>query len=157
MKNNYPAFGGSFELCHYTQLLNDLIKKNKIKPSRAKAKVTYQDPCFLGRYNNIYDEPRQILQSIPGIELVEMERNRRDAFCCGGGSGNFVTDLLAGSTDSPARVRAREAYETGAATLAVACPSCLTMLTDAVKAEDLDDKLAVKDISQILKELLSAK
>jgi len=157
MKNNYPAFGGNFEVYHYTQILNDLIKKNKIKPSRAKAKVTYQDPCFLGRYNNIYDEPRQILQSIPGIELVEMERNRRDAFCCGGGSGNFVTDLLAGSADSPARVRAREAYETGADTLAVACPSCLTMLTDAVKAEDLDDKLAVKDISQILKELLSAK
>ena len=157
MKNIYPASGGNFEVYHYTQILNDLINKNKIKPSRAKAKVTYHDPCFLGRYNNIYDEPRQILQSIPGIKLVEMERNRRDAFCCGGGSGNFVTDLLAGSADSPARVRAREAYETGADTLAVACPSCLTMLTDAVKAENLDDKLAVKDISQILKELLSAK
>jgi Fe-S oxidoreductase len=157
MKNIYPALGGNFEVYHYTQILNDLIKKNKIKPSRAKAKVTYQDPCFLGRYNNIYDEPRLILQSIPGIKLVEMERNRRDAFCCGGGSGNFVTDLLAGSVDSPARIRAREAYETGADTLAVACPSCLTMLTDAVKAEDLDDKLAVKDISQILKELLSVK
>mgnify|MGYP000617584985 CR=1 FL=1 len=156
MKNNYPAFGGSFELYHYTQLLNDLIKKNKIKPSRAKVKVTFQDPCFLGRYNNIYDEPRHILQSIPGIELIEMERNKRDAFCCGGGSGNFVTDFLAGGADSPARIRTREAYETGANTLAVACPSCLTMLTDAVKAEDLDDKLAVKDISQILTELLSA-
>ena len=156
MKNNYPASGGNFEVYHYTQILSDLIRKNKIKPSRAKAKVTYQDPCFLGRYNNIYDEPRQILQNIPGIELVEMERNRRDAFCCGGGSGNFVTDLLAGSADSPARIRAREAYETGADTLAVACPSCLTMLTDAVKAEDLDDKLAVNDISQILKQFLPA-
>jgi len=156
MKNIYPSLGGNFEVYHYTQILNDLIKKNKIKPSRTEAKVTYQDPCFLGRYNNIYDEPRQILQSIPGLKLVEMERNRRDAFCCGGGSGNFVTDLLAGSADSPARVRVREAYETGADTLAVACPSCLTMLTDAVKAEDLDDKLAVKDISQISKELLPA-
>ena len=159
MKNNYPAFGGSFELYHYTQLLSDLIENNKIRLSQAhvEVKLTYHDPCFLGRYNNIYDEPRQILQSIPGIELVEMERNRRDAFCCGGGSGNFVTDLLAGSADSPARVRAREAYETGADTLAVACPSCLTMLTDAVKAEDLDDKLAVKDISQILREPMSVK
>jgi len=157
IKNNYPASGGNFEVYHYTQILSDLIQGKKIKPSRAKAKVTYQDPCFLGRYNNIYDEPRQILQNIPGIELVEMERNRRDAFCCGGGSGNFVTDLLAGSVDSPARVRAREAYETGADTLAVACPSCLAMLTDAVKAEDLDDKLVVKDISQILKELLPAR
>jgi len=157
MKNLYPASGGSFKVYHYTQILSDLLKKNKIKPSRAQAKVTYHDPCFLGRYNNIYDEPRQILQSIPGIKLVEMERNRRDAFCCGGGSGNFVTDLLAGSADSPARVRAREAYETGADTLAVACPSCLTMLTDAVKAENLDGKLVVKDISQVLKESLSAK
>ena len=157
MKNNYPAFGGSFELYHYTQLLNDLIKKNKIRLSQARNEVrlTYHDPCFLGRYNNIYGEPRQILQSIPGFKLVDMERNRRDAFCCGGGSGNFITDHLAGSVDSPARVRAREAYETEADTLAVACPSCLTMLTDAVKAENLEDKLAVKDISQIVKELLS--
>ncbi len=85
-----------------------------------------------------------------------MERNKRDAFCCGGGSGNFVNDLLAGSVDSPARIRVREACETGADTLAVACPSCLTMLTDAVKAEDLDDKLTVKDISQILKKSLPA-
>jgi Fe-S oxidoreductase len=95
------------------------------------------------------------LQSVPGVELVEMERNRKDAFCCGGGSGNFVTDLLAGSADSPARIRAREACDTGADTLAVACPSCLTMLTDAVKAENLDDKLVVRDISQILKEALA--
>jgi Fe-S oxidoreductase len=157
MKNNYPTFGASFEVYHYTQLLNDLIKKNRVKPSRNKAKVTYQDPCFLGRYNGIYDEPRQILQSIPGLELVEMDRNKKDAFCCGGGSGNFIMDLLAGGEDSPARVRIREAYATGADTLAVACPSCLTMLTDAVKAEDLDGKLAVKDVSQIVKESLTAK
>lgn len=159
MKSNYPGFGGRFELYHYTQLLDALIKNNQIKLSGAHVdiKVTYHDPCFLGRYNNIYEEPRQILRSIPGVELVEMERNRKDAFCCGGGSGNFVTDFLAGSKDSPARIRVREAYETGADTLAVACPSCLTMLTDAVKAENLDDKLAVKDVSQILKESLSAK
>jgi Fe-S oxidoreductase len=154
MKNNYPAFGGSFEVYHYTQLLSDLVKKNRIKLSRSKAKVTYQDPCFLGRYNKIYDEPRQVLQSIPGVELVEMERNRKDAFCCGGGSGNFVMDLLAGDKDSPARVRIREAYATGADTLAVACPSCMTMFTDAVKTEDLDGKLTVKDISQIVRESL---
>jgi Fe-S oxidoreductase len=156
MKNAYPAMGRNLEVFHYTQILNDLAKKSEIKPSKARKRVTYQDPCFLGRYNNIYDEPRQILQSIGGVEMVEMERNRKDAFCCGGGSGNFVTDLLAGNADSPARVRAREAHETGADTLAVACPSCLTMLTDAVKAENLDNKLAVKDISQILKEVLSA-
>jgi Fe-S oxidoreductase len=157
MKNRYSALGGSFEVYHYTQLLYDLINKNKVKLNRNKAKVTYQDPCFLGRYNKIYDEPRQILRSIPGVELVEMEKNRADAFCCGGGSGNFVMDLLAGGEESPARIRVREAYETGASILAVACPSCLTMFTDAVKTEDLDGKLAVKDISQIVKESLPAK
>jgi len=154
IKNNYPQLGGSFEVYHYTQFLGDLLEKNKIKPSRNKAKVTYHDPCFLGRYNKIYDEPRQILQSIPGIELVEMGRNRVDSFCCGGGSGNFIMDLLAGGEDSPARIRVREAYATGADTLAVACPSCMTMFTDAIKSEDLDEKLAVKDIAQILSESL---
>jgi Fe-S oxidoreductase len=152
MKNHYPALGASFEVCHYTQLLADLIKENKLKFSQNKVKITYQDPCFLGRYNKIYEEPRQILRSIPGLELVEMEKNRADSFCCGGGSGNFIMDLLAGGEDSPARVRVREAYVTGADTLAVACPSCLTMFTDAVKSEDLDGKLTVKDISQIVKE-----
>ena len=157
MKNSYPAFAASFEVYHYTQVLDDLIEDNGPKLSPAGSRITYQDPCFLGRYNNVYDEPRRILRSIPGLELVEMERNRRDAFCCGGGSGNFITDLLAGSPDSPARVRVREAYDTGADTLAVACPGCLTMLTDAVKAENLDDKLAVKDISQVLRESLPAR
>jgi len=157
MKNNYPKFGADFEVYHYAQLLDDLIKKNKIRPSQNQAKVTYQDPCFLGRYNKIYDEPRQILQAIPGIELVEMERNREDSFCCGGGSGNFVTDLLAGGEESPGRVRVREACETGADTLAVACPSCMTMFTDAVKEEGLEDKLTVKDVSEIVKESLLLK
>ncbi len=157
MKNRYPALGASFEVSHYTQLLNDLIKAGKLKLSPVKAKVTYQDPCFLGRYNNVYEEPRQILGSIPGLELVEMEKNRADAFCCGGGSGNFIMDMLAGGEESPARARVREAYATGADTLAVACPSCLVMFTDAVKAEDLEGKLAVKDISQIVRESLLAK
>ena len=154
MKNIYPDSGESLKVYHYTQVLNSLARDKKLKFSGNKAKVTYQDPCFLGRYNQIYDEPRQVLQSIPGIELVEMKRNRKDSFCCGGGSGNFIMDLLAGSEDSPGRVRVREAYETGAATLAVACPSCLTIFTDAAKTEDLDTKLAVKDISQIVKESL---
>ncbi len=157
MKNNYLKFGADFEVYHYTQLLYDLAKKNTIKFSQNQAKVTYQDPCFLGRYNKIYDEPRQILQGIPGIELVEMERNREDSFCCGGGSGNFVMDLLAGGEESPGRVRVREAYETGADTLAVACPSCMIMFMDAAKEEGLEDRLTIKDVSQIVKESLLLK
>jgi len=155
IKNNYPLVSNTyFEVYHYTQLLRGLLRENKIKPSNNDTKVTYHDPCFLGRYNQIYDEPREILQSIPGIELVEMERSRENSFCCGGGSGNFVTDLLGGSEESPSRVRVREAYETGADILAVACPSCMTMLQDAIKVEDLEGKLTVKDVSQVVAESL---
>lgn len=155
MKNNYPALGSDFQVYHYTELLAELAQRKKIKFSPSNLRVTYQDPCFLGRYNNIYDEPRVALQSIPGLELIEMERNKRDAFCCGGGSGNFVMDLLAGGEDSPARIRVREAFATGADTLAVACPGCMTMLTDATKTENMETRLAIKDVSQILKESLA--
>ncbi len=153
MKNDYPRFDSSFEVHHYTQLLRDLITQGKLNFSGGlNARVTYHDPCFLGRWNGEYDTPRQILNSIPGIELIEMEKNKTGALCCGGGGGNFYTDFLAGSDSSPARIRAREAYATGASILAVACPNCMTMLEDAVKAEGLEGKLAVKDTSEIVAE-----
>ena len=150
MKNSYPLLGGYFELYHYTQLLCRLLREGRLKPSPGRAKVTYHDPCFLGRYNRVYDEPREVLRAIPGLELVEMGRSRENSFCCGGGSGNFVTDLLSGSRDSPARLRVREAHKTGADILAVACPGCLTMLQDAVKVENLEGKVAVRDVSQVV-------
>lgn len=151
MKNKYPRYG-AFEVFHYTEVLLKIIQEAKLKLSELNVKVTYHDPCFLGRYNNIYEVPRKILKKIPGIKLVEMDRNRENSFCCGGGSGNFVMDLLGGSEESPSRIRVREAYETGAEILVVACPSCLTMLEDAVKNEGLEKELFVKDISELLKE-----
>jgi Fe-S oxidoreductase len=153
LKNSYS---NEFEVFHYTQLLRDLIKSGKLDVSKGfKAKVTYHDPCFLGRYNNEYDAPREILTAIPGIELIEMERNRENSFCCGGGGGNFYTDVLGSGKDSPSRIRVREAYDTGANILAVACPICMMMLEDAVKTEGLEDELIIKDISQIVEESLS--
>jgi len=151
MKNKYPRFG-DFEVFHYTQLLSEMIQQGKIELSELKVKVTYHDPCFLGRYNGVYDVPREILKSIPGIELTEMERTRENSFCCGGGSGNFVTDLLGGSEENPSRIRVREAHETGAEILVVACPSCMMMLDDAVKDEGLEGELTVKDIAELVKE-----
>jgi len=151
MKNKYPRFG-DLEVFHYTQLLSALIQKGKIELSEFKAKVTYHDPCFLGRYNGVYDVPREILRSMPGIQLIEMDRNRQDSFCCGGGSGNFVIDLLGRSEESPSRTRVREAHETGAEILVVACPSCMTMLDDAVKDEGLEGELTVRDIAELVKE-----
>ena len=151
MKKKYPRFG-DFEVFHYTQLLSEMIQQGKIELSELKVKVTYHDPCFLGRYNGVYDVPREILKSIPGIELTEMERTRENSFCCGGGSGNFVTDLLGGSEENPSRIRVREAHETGAEILVVACPSCMMMLDDAVKDEGLEGELTVKDIAELVKE-----
>lgn len=148
LKNNYS---NEFEVFHYTQLLRDLVKSGKLDVSRGfKAKVTYHDPCFLGRYNNEYDAPREILTAIPGVELVEMERTKENSFCCGGGGGNFYTDILGSGKDSPSRIRVREAHDTGANILAVACPVCMMMLEDALKAERLEDELAIKDISEIM-------
>jgi Fe-S oxidoreductase len=152
-KNYYPP---KFKIFHYTQLLCHLIKEGRLDLSKGlNAKVTYHDPCFLGRHNGEYQSPRDILNAIPGIELLEMERNRENAFCCGGGSGNFYVDFFGGGENSPARIRIREAYETGADILAVACPACLTMLSDAVKSEGMEQQLVVKDVSEIVKESLN--
>jgi len=156
LKNQYQTMGYNFEVYHYTQILDRLTKDKKLKAGHGKARVTYHDPCYLGRHNKVYDEPRETLHRIKGIELVEMERNRADAFCCGGGSGNFITDYLAGGEDSPARVRIREAKQTGADVLAVACPGCLVMFKDAVKAEDSGDNFAVLDIATMVKESMIA-
>ncbi|MBW1984014.1 MAG: (Fe-S)-binding protein [Deltaproteobacteria bacterium] len=150
-KNTYPKFDGGFEIFHYTQILSDLIKKGKLADlNGAQKNVTFHDPCFLGRWNNDYDSPRKVLKALNGITLIEMGRNKKGALCCGGGGGNFYTDILGGSEDSPARIRVREAAETGADILAVACPNCLTMLEDAVKVEGLDGKMMVQDISEIV-------
>ena len=150
IKNEYPHYGGNFEVKHYVQFLREIIWNGKINITKAlHARVTYHDPCFLGRYNEEYDAPREILRSIPGIELVEMERNRENSFCCGGGGANFYTDLFGSTENSPARIRIREAYATGASILAVACPACMTMLEDALKVEGLEKELKIMDVSEI--------
>lgn len=150
-KNRYPDFGGEFQIFHHSQILANLLKKGLIKaPEQADARITFHDPCFLGRWNEEYSAPRKVLAAIPGAAFAEMGRNKKGALCCGGGAGNFYTDFLGGSEDSPARIRAREADEAKANILAVACPNCLTMLEDAVKVEGLEDKIKVRDISEIL-------
>lgn len=151
IKNIYPRFGGNFDVCHYTQVLADLVKKGGLKsPQLADARITYHDPCFLGRWNQEYKAPRKILRAIGGAQLLEMPRSQKSALCCGGGSGNYYTDLLGGGEDSPARIRARQAHAAGADILAVACPNCLTMLEDAVQSEGLGAQLQVKDIAELL-------
>jgi Fe-S oxidoreductase len=152
-RNEYPD---SFEVFHYTKILGELIEQGKLKPSaKLNMRVTYHDPCFLGRHAGEYEAPREVLKAIPGLKLIEMERNRENAFCCGGGSGNFYTDFFGGGENSPSRIRVREAYKTGADVLAVACPTCAVMLGEAIKDEGIEEKLVVKDIAEILNESAS--
>jgi Fe-S oxidoreductase len=152
IKVEYKKMGGDFEVFHYTQLLSKLIEEGKWAPPRLKAKVTYHDPCYLGRYNQEYDAPRKVLQSIQGLELIEMGQIKEEAFCCGGGGGNFFTSMLGSGENSPSRIRIRQAHDTGAEVLAVACPVCAKMLDDAVKDEGLEEKLKVRDIAEIIRE-----
>jgi Fe-S oxidoreductase len=149
-RNEYPD---GFEVFHYTRILRELIEEGRLKPeSELNMKVTYHDPCFLGRHAGEYEAPREILKAIPGVDLIEMERNRENSFCCGGGSGNFYTDFFGGGENSPSRIRVREACKTGANILAVACPTCAVMLSEAIKDEGIEEKLTVKDIAEIVKE-----
>lgn len=149
-QNDYPRWGASFQVSHYTQVLAELAAARRLPAPEGQAlKVTFHDPCFLGRHNKEYQAPRTILESLAGVELLEMERNRNNALCCGGGGGNYFTDLLGTGTQSPARIRVKEALETGAQVLATACPMCLNMLDTAVKTEEVEDRISVKDISQL--------
>ena len=154
IKNDYPQFGGNFEVNHASQLLINLIQENRIEFSQDfKSRVTYHDPCWLGRRNSLYEEPREILSAVPGLELVEMKRNKAYSFCCGGGGGNFYSDMIgSGHAMAPGRRRVREALETGAEILAVACPTCAVMLEAAIKSERAENRLVVKDVSEIVNE-----
>ena len=149
-KNYYSALGANFEVVHYTQMLAQLLKEGKLAPPQKKLRVTYHDPCFLGRHNDEFEAPRKVLRSIPGLMLVEMEKNSKNSLCCGGGGGNFHTDIIGSGDGSPSRVRIREAVETGADILAVACPNCAKMFEDARRDEGLEGQIEIKDIGELL-------
>lgn len=150
IKNEYPKLGGTFQVYHYSQVLGFFLMNAKPTLRYDPVKVTYHDPCYLGRHNGEYEVPRMILNLIPGATVLEMDRNRADALCCGGGGENFFTDELGPGPDSASRVRVREAAETGAQVLTVACPKCAKMLSDAIKAEQLDRRLAIMDLAEII-------
>jgi len=153
-KNDKPYSDEKLNVQHYTQFLADALKQGKIKLTKpVKRKVAYHDPCFLGKRNDVYDAPRQVLKAIPGLELVEMKRNKQSSFCCGGGAGRVWTED-AQPEKRPCVNRIREALDLGVDTVAVACPFCVTTLEDAVKVLDVEDKIAVKDVLELLKEAL---
>jgi succinate dehydrogenase/fumarate reductase iron-sulfur protein len=153
-KNDKPYSDEKLNVQHYTQFLADALKQGKIKPTEpVKRRVAYHDPCFLGKRNDVYDAPRQVLKAIPGLELVEMKRNKQSSFCCGGGAGRVWTEE-AQPEKRPCVNRIKEALDLGVDTVAVACPFCVTTLEDAVKVLDIENKIAVKDVLELLKEAL---
>jgi Fe-S oxidoreductase len=145
-KNDWAGEGR--EVRHYTQLLAAALAGGRLKPRReVKRVVAYHDSCYLGRYNGVYEEPREVLRALPGLKLVEMKDNRAQSLCCGGGGGGSFVEVKAKPRLS--WVRVRQAMEAGADTIAVACPLCRTMLEDAVKT--LEAPLEVRQISELVR------
>jgi Fe-S oxidoreductase len=153
LKNEYPQLGGQFEVIHHSQFIADLIRENMLKINQAReVVVTYHDSCYLGRYNDIYKPPRQVLKSIPGVRLVEMEQNRKNCFCCGGGGGRMWLEEDTGQRIS--EMRLSQAIDTQAQVIATACPFCLQMFEDAAKAKEVEESLKVRDIAELVAESL---
>lgn len=152
IKNEYPQIGGNYEVIHHSQFLDQLIGEGRIQldPSSALArgKITYHDPCYLGRYNGVFDAPRGVVAALPGAELTEMRRNRRQSFCCGGGGGRMFMEETRGTRINQARVR--EAMDTGAGLLAAACPFCMTMFEDGIHGVGAEESFRVLDIAEIV-------
>lgn len=149
-RNEYPKFGLEATVEHHSETLANLLKSGKIKVKESKETVTLHDPCYLGRINGEYDNTRHIVKSTSSLK--EMERSRNKSLCCGGGGGNYWFKV--DKEESISKIRMKEALETGASTLAVACPFCTGMLEDATRTLDAEDKIRVKDISEIIMENL---
>ncbi|MEM3356222.1 MAG: (Fe-S)-binding protein, partial [Candidatus Bathyarchaeia archaeon] len=153
-KNDKPYTDAKLNVQHYTQFVAEALNKGKLKPAKTvRKRVAYHDPCFLGKRNEIYEAPRQILEAINGLELVEMKRTKQSSFCCGGGAGRVWTEEAL-PEKRPCVDRVKEALELDVDTVAVACPFCVTTLEDAVKVLEVENKIAVKDVLELLKEAL---
>lgn len=148
-KNEYPDFGLEAEVYHHTETLYQLVKEGRLVPKYpVNETITFHDSCYLGRYNDVYDPPREILKAIPGVKLVELERNREKAMCCGAGGGLMWMEEDTGQRINVARTE--QALETHSSIISSACPYCLTMLSDGTKAKEVEDKVGTYDVAELL-------
>src|SRR3712207_6391577 len=186
IKNEYPEFGGNYRVINHTQLINDLLKDKRIKLSQVmNEKLTYHDPCYLGRHNGVYDAPREVLKAIPGLEVVEMQRSKREGFCCGAGGGRMWMEEHLGTrinhhrlNEAALTLKHAEDPSTpfpdatdkkkpglvgdykdkgGTGVVAVACPFCSTMLNDAVNDTDRGENIKIKDITELVADAMESK
>ncbi len=153
LSREYPDLGGNFQVIHHSQLLAHLVAEGRLTPGAMSAKVTYHDPCYLGRHNRVFDEPRSVLDAIPGVSQIEMHRCREKSFCCGAGGARMWMEESLGRRINLERTD--EALGTGADVVSTACPYCLIMLDDAVRARAREDDVRVLDLSQVFEASLS--
>jgi Fe-S oxidoreductase len=152
-KNEYPEFRANFEIVHISQYLDELIKEGRLKLTGSlPRKMTYHDPCYLGRHNGVYEEPRELLTRIPGLELVEMADSRKNSLCCGGGGGRIWMDTPKEERFSDLRLK--QAKDTGASVLVTACPYCITNFEESRLNLEYDKVLEIKDITEVIREAI---
>jgi Fe-S oxidoreductase len=148
-KNEYPDFGFKGNVYHHTEILASLLKEKKLVPKyKVNESITFHDSCYLGRYNEVYEPPREILKAIPGVNVLEMERNREKGMCCGAGGGLMWMEETAGSRINVTRTE--QALEVKPTVISSGCPYCLTMLSDGTKAKEVEDKIGTYDVAELL-------
>jgi Fe-S oxidoreductase len=152
-KNEYPEFSVNFEIIHITQFLSELMQAGRLKVVREYGKkITYHDPCYLGRHNKIFDAPRDVLNGIPGVEFTEMEERRENSFCCGGGGGRIWMETPKG--ERFADLRLKQAVDVGAEVLVTACPYCITNFTASSLSLEGGQSIEVRDITEVVQEVV---
>jgi len=154
LKNEYPRFGADFEIYHHSELIAQLLREDRIqlKPD-ALPRATLHDSCYIGRYNRIFDAPREILRAVQGADIVEMPRNREQSFCCGAGGANYWYD--APKKEAAGVIRIREAVQAGAQTVVAECPFCIKMLEQGAQSTVAGSEVRIKDIAEIVAEALN--
>ena len=152
LRNEYPQYGGTYEVIHHTELLGRLVAEGRLQPTETvDALLAYHDPCYLGRHNQVYDAPRDVLGKVPGVQTVEMPRHRERGLCCGAGGARMWMEERIGKRINDERMD--EAASTGADVVGVACPYCLIMLDDGAKGRG--DGVEVLDVAQVLRRSLA--
>ncbi|WP_299439181.1 (Fe-S)-binding protein [uncultured Aquimarina sp.] len=151
LKNEYPALGGDYEVMHHTQFLKSLLDEGRLTVEGGKFKgkrITFHDPCYLGRANDVYEAPRDLLRKLE-VELIEMKRCKRNGLCCGAGGAQMFKEPESGNKDVNVE-RTEDALETKPDIIAAGCPFCNTMMTDGVKSKEKEDSIEVMDVAELI-------